>query len=57
MNRPKNNNDELTINSDSACILGNEAILKQLQGHTNVQILNPIRNGEGFCNVLYILVL
>ena len=48
MNRPKNNNDDLTINSDSACIEGNQAILKRLQGHTNDQTLNPIRNGEGF---------
>ena len=32
MNRPKNNND-LTINSDSACIQGIQAILKRLQGH------------------------
>ena len=56
MNRPKNNNDDLTINSDSACIQGNQTILKRLQGHTNVQILNPIRNGEGFYNVLYFLV-
>ena len=44
MNRPKNNNDELTINTDSACIQGNEAILKRLQGHTNVQILNIRQN-------------
>ena len=28
MNRPKNN-DDLTINFDSACIQGNQAILKQ----------------------------
>ena len=56
MNRPKNNNVDLKINSDSACIQGNQAILKRLQGHTNVQILNPIRNGEGIFNVLYFLV-
>ena len=55
MNRPKNN-DDLTINFESACIQGNQALLKRLEGHTNVQILNPIRNGEGFCNVLYFLV-
>ena len=48
MNRPKNNNVDLKINSDSACIQGNQAILKRLQGHYNVQISNPIRNGEGF---------
>ena len=36
MNRPKNNNNELKINSDNACIQGNQAILKRLQDHTNV---------------------
>ena len=35
---------------------GKSILHLELQGQTNVRKLNPIRIGEGFCNVLYFLV-